>query len=497
MKSLYALLKRNYSWLQVLILVLAVTTARVIIEFFLLDYSSDEDVLGIFQNCARFYLENLYYFLILFLLLVFFISRLGRESALRVANIGAKFFPVIWVPPLADYFIFGRTEGYFYATIDNFFYNFLTISWLGGDASPGISLEITLAVLFIGAYVFYLSKSLYRTIASIILTLFIITVLSTPDLFFGEGNSDYLYDYFLPLYYFFPLLILGGALYRFYDKEKFRAIVYNLRPERSILFAAAVTLGYIASFGNVGRLFLSFDAVFFDWLLAVLSILFVWWFSIIVNDIHDREIDRLTNRQRPLPRGIVSIDEYKFIGRVFVFFALSFSAVISWQVFLAVALAIILAFIYSAPPLRLRRYFLAGNLVIGLGFAISFMTGIMSVGGAGDILEEKNVVFSLLLLAFGVVVSLTKDLKDLEGDSRYGITNIYTLLGKENGKKLTAILLFLIINAPALFIKSLFTLSVTVFFGLAAAYLYYKYEDEKLAYFVSALSLIYIFLKFY
>lgn len=480
-------IKKKIDLRTILLLVIFLTTLRVIIDWALLDYPIE---INIFQDFIRFYLENLYYFLIIFLLLSFLISKIVGKKLINVMNFCIRFFPIIITPPLIDFFFFNRTEGYNYATIDNFFYNFLTLSILRGDASHGINMVVVLVFLFVFLYVFYIKRSILLSIFAGFLTSLVVVIISTPDLFFGEGMGDYYYDFFLPTYYFFPLLFLSILLCYYYKKEKLKAILSNLRVLKSMMFVSVTILGSLAaaSFG--------YSINPFKTLLAAIVPFFGWQFSIVVNDIYDYNIDKLTNKDRPLVKKALTVEDYKFVALIFAFFALSFSTILNLQIFLLTILGLVLGVIYSVPPIRLRRHFV-GNLVMGISLVISFTIGFLIANDINSIFNSKNYVFIFLLLLFGTLITFTKDIKDIKSDSKYDVKNFYTVYGKEKGKKIVTILLFIVLNLPTLLLKDFTILPITIIFSSLTCWIYYKKEDEKVVYIMSALLGIYIFMNLY
>lgn len=480
-------IKKEFTFKQIALFALIIATLRAFIEWLLLDTWLG---FNIFYEYSRFYLEILYYFLIIFFLLVFLISKIVRKSFADVANYGIKIFPIIILPPLIDYLFFGRTESYNYATINYFLYNFLTLSLVKGDATPGIIFEGLVVLTLICFYVFYTKRSFLLTIFAGSLTSFAVVIISTPDLFFGLEKGNAYNEYFIPNYYFFLLIILTILFLYDYKKEKLKSILSNLRLLKSGMVIIAVILGSLAnvSFGYPFELYKTF--------LAVIVSFLGWQFSVIINDIYDYDIDRITNKTRPLVKKILTKEDYRFAALVIAFFALSFSAILNLSIFLLTILGLILGVIYSIPPIRLRKT-LTGNLVMGLSLVIIFMIGMLIANDVRLLYYNRNLIFFLLLFLFGTIITLTKDLKDIVSDSRFGIKNLFTILGKDKGKKIVLTLLFVVLNTPALFIEDFRLLPITITFSSLICFVYYKKEDEKLAYVMSALLVVYIFMRLY
>lgn len=489
--------EKELSLKVILLIVFLSATARVAIELILLDYSGYVIELGYFENYARFYLENVYYFIILFLLLSVFVSSSIKEPIKKVMDFGVRLYPIIIIPPILDRLIWGRTEGYIYGKIDHFFTNFLTLSWASGDTSYGISFLVTLGVLSVSFYVFYKKRSIFTSLFVFVGTSFIIMLLSTPDLFFGQDGGDYGHDYFLPAYYIFPLLFLSSLLYYTHSKEKIKALFGNMRPIRSLMFVGTALLGYL-TIPNPTEGLVAFTVRPYYPLFAAMIVLLLWWFSIIVNDIHDYNIDKISNKKRPLPQQKLSREEYLFIGMFLAFLALSLGAAINLTVFIATVLFFVLGFVYSAPPFRLRKSFL-GNIVIGIALVLSFIIGVFTMWSwdVSVLFATKNIIFMLLIMLFGTFVTLSKDLKDMGADQQFGISNLYTRLGKKRGKKAVTILLLFILNTPILLIKDISILFVTLFTSLVVSYLYYTKESVPIVYAGSGFIMLYAFIILY
>lgn len=304
-----------------------------------------------------------------------------------------------------------------------------------------------------------------------------------PDLHSANG----------PLFLGYGLLLAFVSINIFYyrhDRTKYRAVVSNLRPVRAIIFMVTVLAGAIAATPHGG--FANFTKVF----LTALSVFLVWEFSVIINDVYDLAIDRITNRRRPLPQAKLDIEEYRAVAFICALFAIFMALFVNFSVFLLSVLWIVLGIIYSAPPLRLRKNF-GGNILIGFSLATSFMGGFLSLGNAYDLLRGENVAFSAALLILGTVMTLAKDLKDIHGDSQQGIKNVYSVYGKENGKKIVILLLFVGLISPFAFIGSISMLWALVPFALLTSYIYHKREDERIVYLLAAVEGVYLFAWLY
>jgi len=497
MNTANALFKRTFSIPKIFSLVLLFVIVRVSIEILLLDYSIYTQTIGYFKNYARFYLENIYYFCFLFLILSTFVSFITGQTFKKVANFGLRLAPFILTPPIVDHFLFDRTDGYTYGTVGHFLENVLTFSWASGDTGHGISLLVTFASIIIAAYVWTQTKSPAKTAVSLFFTSFAVMVISTPDLFFGEGRGDYLYDYFLPAYYFFPFLLAISLFYRNYARDKFYAIMSNLRHERALMFVSAATVGFFVVF-SPGDLMVILSNFSYSVLCTAISVLFAWWFAVAINDIYDEKIDTISNPSRLIPQKILSKNEYALIACVFAFFSASFAAAVNMAVFISSLLWIILGIVYSVPPIRLRKN-LFGNVVIGTAMVLSFIMGIFtSWKWSLDILFfEKNIAFYALLFLFTVTTTTSKDLRDIKGDRSAGVKNIFTKFGEVRGMQIVNIINILAFNSAPLIAGSPSLFAITVPWSIITGYLYNKKRSEHVMYISGAMLLVILFTAIY
>lgn len=439
MNALKRIFFGRLNYFQILLWVMAVISVRVFAEWKVFVFSVYMDVV---QDYLRFYLENMYYFLILFLVGSVVLELLTRQGLKRIMNFCARLYLVIIIPPLIDGLLLNHRQGYEYCQLENLWVNFCTLSG-GADGPLGIFIEVLIGVLAAGAYVFVKTRSFLKACAAVAILDVFLLVLSTPDIFFGAGRGDYFYDNFLPLFYYFPFIVLLGAALFIYDRKKLSALLANIRLVRSAAFVFAVALGGIFTLRAAGMVNL--------WNLAMgaCAIFFVWQTSVIVNDLSDRQIDAVSNPSRPLSVRVFEPQEYMLVGFIFAFLALSFAAIINLQVLLFVSLGLGLALAYSVPPLRLRRN-LWGLPAIGGAVVVSFFTGIASsypFVRFGAVMRSPYALrYTVFLFLVGTLIPLIKDIKDIAGDTAAGVRNLFTLYGKKRGTALTCGLVFCAFN---------------------------------------------------
>ena len=150
-----------------------------------------------------------------------------------------------------------------------------------------------------------------------------------------------------------------------------------------------------------------------------------------LNQIYDLEIDRVNKPARPLPSGRLSIrDAWLFTGVTYVV-----ALVLAWMVapdgrhecFWIVAIATILTFAYSCPPLRTKQRGIWANITIavprGVLLKVAGWSCVKTVFGFEPWFIGS--IFGLFLLG----ASTTKDFADMEGDARGGCKTLPILYG--------------------------------------------------------------------
>lgn len=148
-----------------------------------------------------------------------------------------------------------------------------------------------------------------------------------------------------------------------------------------------------------------------------------------VNDWYDRHVDALNEPERPIPSG--RIPGRWGLGLAVAWTGLSLGAALllgTWG-FLATLVALLLAWGYSAPPLRLKRNGWVGNLAVGISYeGLAWVTGAaVMLGGR---LPPAEVLGLALLYSLGAHGIMTlNDFKSREGDLRMGIASLPASLG--------------------------------------------------------------------
>ncbi|PNY10929.1 homogentisate phytyltransferase chloroplastic-like [Trifolium pratense] len=139
----------------------------------------------------------------------------------------------------------------------------------------------------------------------------------------------------------------------------------------------------------------------------------------------------------PIAAGDLSVQSAWFLV---IFFAAAGLSIVGLNfgpfIFSLYSLGLFLGTIYSVPPLRMKRFPVAAFLIIATvrGFLLNFGVYYATRAALGLAFEWSSpVVFiTTFVTFFALVIAITKDLPDVEGDRRYQISTFATKLGVRN-----------------------------------------------------------------
>lgn len=181
-----------------------------------------------------------------------------------------------------------------------------------------------------------------------------------------------------------------------------------------------------------------------DWLYAVGGILLagplVCGTSQAVNDWFDRHVDAINEPNRPIPSGRIPGRWGLYISIIGTVLSLLVAALLGVWVLAATVLALVLAWIYSAPPLRLKQNGWWGNAAVGLSYE-----GIAWFTGAAAMLHALPGIPILLLAglyslgAHGIMT--LNDFKAVEGDRKMGVASLPVQLGVDRAAFLSCVVM--------------------------------------------------------
>ena len=161
-----------------------------------------------------------------------------------------------------------------------------------------------------------------------------------------------------------------------------------------------------------------------------------------VNDWFDRHVDAINEPDRPIPSGRMPGRWGLYVALIWTALSLAVAVPLGRWGFGAAVFALLAAWAYSAPPLRLKRNGWWGNAAVALCYeGVPWFTGAAVMRGA---LPSAPVLWLALLYSFGAHGIMTlNDFKSVEGDRRSGIRSLPVQLGVAPAARLACVVMAL------------------------------------------------------
>ena len=183
------------------------------------------------------------------------------------------------------------------------------------------------------------------------------------------------------------------------------------------------------------------------WALAVVGIAlagpFVCATSQAVNDWFDRHVDAINEPQRPIPSGRMPGQWGLYLALLWTFISLLVATALGPWGFGAAVVGLLLAWAYSAPPVRLKNNGWWGNAACGFSYeGIAWVTGAAVM--AGGLLPDCRSLLLALLYSIGTHGIMTlNDFKAVEGDRQMGVRSLPVQLGVQNAARVACVVMLL------------------------------------------------------
>jgi chlorophyll synthase len=161
------------------------------------------------------------------------------------------------------------------------------------------------------------------------------------------------------------------------------------------------------------------------------------------NDWFDRFVDAINEPQRPIPSGRMPGQWGLYIAIGWTALSLGVAAMLGWWVLGAAAFGLLLAWLYSAPPIRLKKNGWWGNSACALCYeGLAWLTGgAVMIGGGMP--HYRSFVLALLYSAGAHGIMTLNDFKSIDGDRQMGIDSLPVLLGSERAGQVACIVMAL------------------------------------------------------
>ncbi|RZK81408.1 MAG: chlorophyll synthase ChlG [Methylobacterium sp.] len=159
-----------------------------------------------------------------------------------------------------------------------------------------------------------------------------------------------------------------------------------------------------------------------------------------VNDWYDRHVDAINEPHRPIPSGRMPGRWGLYVAAGWTVLSLLVAAALGPWILGAALFGLVLAWIYSAPPLRLKRNGWWGNSAVAICYeGLPWFTGAAVMAAA---VPDGRVLLVALLYSIGAHGIMTlNDFKSVEGDGRTGIRSLPVQLGTLGAARLACLVM--------------------------------------------------------
>jgi len=521
-RIIYFLENSRFNLKTFIIAFLTLISTRLLIEALLLGIpiKSLESFLSLFIHTFSFFLLT---YILVFFLLIF----LTKEKPKKIASFLLWGFWIIILPPIIDKVVFqGDTYKSFYLfdSVNGLIVRFFT--FFGDNPNWGITwgtrVNILIALIFIGWYVFLKTKKITKTFLGILISYCVFFILSgfpsivvyvleiksihivsqstvagyfmTPFSVFNiQGSAiDSFLARKLALIYLPIILFLSIGFLSWINKNKALVLIKNIRFPQIFFNLGLLFIGLgLGYFFNKEVFSLNFFSVLvvFDLCLVVFL---VWLSSVFINDLSDISVDKISNKNRPLIKKVFSKKEYYNYSWISGLFAILLTGLISPVITLITLSYILLTVNYSCNPFRLKRFPLIAGVLISLTSLNFLIIGFLIFSENQTLNYFPWRIYWFLFLAYLLTTPL-KDLKDVAGDKINQTYTLPVLIGKEKTRLIIAssllslyLLSVYILNKQELFL-------IAIVFGVINFVLInnQKVDEKKLNPYVLFLVFIY------
>lgn len=483
-----------------------------------------ENALGLFQERSFFFMyfeftHTFFFFLCSFLLLLPVVSYAGHVDLKKSANMLLFGFLIILTPPVIDTLIFQGGSFWSFYEFDGLvglFWRFLT---LFGDTPDigityGVRIEVVLVTLALGLYAYLKSKQFSRALFVMLFCYTALFILGTfpswitlvvlifqksllainsndvaalflsPERVLGRDLTDFrsVLNYKMSLVYAVIVSMLSLLfLFRKYPRY-FWALLKNARFPQLVYHAGLLLLGIVLAFyfsnGHVQFEFFHIMSIG----VLLIAVECAWLASVIVNDLHDTAIDSITNPSRPLIEETIPRETYRIFGIILFIVSLLFAGIVNFSALFILLSYQALAWMYSASPLRLKKYPLIATFTAAMCGILILVAGFVATAPTHSVVALPSPILWYLFVAYFLALPI-KDFKDIAGDKKDHVYTIPVLLGADTAKQVIGSLTFLLFALSPLVLNMRSLFLPAVFFGSLVFFAIQKGTNDETSFF--------------
>lgn len=460
---------------------LAGVSGVLMVRFFLESLSNPSSS-GFFASDAstlvHYYLFFMTGLLILLLLLNFILPEWKNilPQLVALSSVAALISPIIdWIVSGGR----GLKMAYLFDTPREMIVSFFTLGGLDifKGATIGLKIELALGIIFFAVFIYAIKKSWQKAFLSslaVYSAIFLLAVLPGIVSILGQAGSslqnepmEFLLNsinhsstvannlhsslkystavrFFEISFNFLMgkiLFLLCTALLLLWSylnhKEKLKAVLDNFRTERVFAYLVMVFFGIFMAFKFSPSISMNWN----DWLSVTtlcLSFVFSCLFAICANDMADIDTDKISNNLRPLVSNILSKEDMKQMGVIFLLASLLSGFLAGHLPFFFVLTFTALYYVYSVPPTRFKFIPFFSSFLISLCMLAAIISGFFLVSPIKYVSAFPDKLILAIVVIFFLLANV-RDMKDVEGDKAAGIKTVPVLFGDVWGPKIVAV----------------------------------------------------------
>jgi chlorophyll/bacteriochlorophyll a synthase len=161
-----------------------------------------------------------------------------------------------------------------------------------------------------------------------------------------------------------------------------------------------------------------------------------------LNDWFDRDVDALNEPDRPIPSGRIPGSWGLYIGLIGMALSLAAGAILGPVALAATVIGLLIGWVYSAPPLRLKQNGWISCLACAACYeGLPWFTGAAIMAGR---VPDAPVLIVAALYSFGAAgIMALNDFKAVDGDRRMGLRSLPVVLGVDRAAQLACLVMAL------------------------------------------------------
>lgn len=462
-----------------------------------------------------FYLNTLTFGILFFLFLWIIHSFSNNRSISKSISQVSSFFWLLALAPIITVIFHGRIS---YLNLMSWSTTLETLL-IENDRNLGLAIIYPI-ISMIGVWIEVdsdenLLKRSIHSISGVILSGIAFVLVFSQLSLIGVEKTDLfslVYNQHLTLLFLLFLIQLSVVVSVFaflFKNKEFKNYVSNMKLFRTAHFTIMTLIGFVVLSQLEYNNFSFSDRMNLPVLILVpLCMVLTWQFTAMINDIYDIEIDKLVHPDRPLVTGEIELRTYRNTAMIFAILSLLISLYFGIILMLMNMTFMIAALLYSIPPMRLKEK-AYGYVCVGYASVVAFLFGIysplvwsLSVEKgrlflfAGIPVFEEVLFISLIIFLTLSISPYINALSDYEGDKRSGVKNIYTIYGREKGKKMMTVLIVILFLSPISLLQGTLDFIIIAPISMIAAYVFYVYEDHRPIFGMYFLVILYSILRY-